>query len=224
MRFILIPTILTLWAVALGWQYQVMLAYGYAAEAADAYAKAWRPHSAIALDASRQTLLFFVHPKCPCTRASVAELRKVLAGSDSPPAVRVIATIPREISPSDEAWRNTPTRRDLLALPGAEVFEDVGGVEASRFGVSTSGAVLLFSPEGTRLFGGGVTLSRGHEGDNIGAKWLGKAIAHDARYPVSHTAPVFGCRLCLAPEAEEREGGYRQTAMIEQPPRKVNGQ
>ena len=78
-------------------------------------------------------------------------------------------------------------------MPGVRVYRDEGGVETRRFGVTSSGHVLLYAPSGRLQFSGGITLSRGHEGDNPGSE----AIIHVVRGGTlaQHETPVFGCTL-----------------------------
>ena len=45
---------------------------------------------------------------------------------------------------------------------------DPGGAEARRFGVATSGHVLLYDTRGDLIFSGGITPGRGEQGDNAG--------------------------------------------------------
>jgi hypothetical protein len=73
------------------------------------------------------------------------------------------------------------------------VIRDQGGVEARRFDVEGSGHVLLYAPSGKLLFSGGITPSRGHEGDNAGRSAIVSLILR-GHAPVDHT-PVFGCSL-----------------------------
>jgi hypothetical protein len=79
------------------------------------------------------------------------------------------------------------------AITGARVLLDQDGREARRFHVVGSGHTLLFLPSGELLFSGGITGSRGHEGDNPGAE----AIVDRLNYGHSAVAktPVFGCAL-----------------------------
>jgi hypothetical protein len=73
----------------------------------------------------------------------------------------------------------------------------VAGQEAKLFGAKTSGDVLLFGANGKLIFAGGITASRGHEGDNPGADAMLKALGESRRNKVSTTTatPVFGCSL-----------------------------
>ncbi|HKS16351.1 MAG TPA: hypothetical protein VJU16_03510, partial [Planctomycetota bacterium] len=74
--------------------------------------------------------------------------------------------------------------------------------EARRFGIETSGHVLLFSPGGARLFSGGITSARGHSGDNAGLD-LALERLRNPSLPTASTS-VFGCLLFGATFEEEK--------------------
>jgi hypothetical protein len=104
-------------------------------------------------------------------------------------------------------WERTGLWSDAAAIPGVTVVADDGGAELRRFGATTSGQTLLYSPEGRLLFAGGITESRGHGGDNAGrsavtAIVLGAAPAPDAP---AHT-PVYGCSLSDGPSTCQKKG------------------
>jgi len=84
-----------------------------------------------------------------------------------------------------------PTGRDSLS-PG-EVLDDIDGREARLFGITTSGSVALFDQSGALLFHGGITPSRGHEGDNAGCAALTSLLA--GRASAIRTTPVYGCSI-----------------------------
>ena len=167
------------------------------------------------LVSEQPTLYLFMHPRCPCTRATIAQLQRVLtaAGLNKAdlPGVVVVATIPSGPSAnhiaendiaengtaeSDDAWRQSDTLRLASALPNATVFFDKGGVQARNFGAQASGSVALYAADGGLLFSGGVTVSRGHEGDCLGSEQLLQQIQNPNK-SVHVTAPALGCRLCL---------------------------
>ena len=89
-------------------------------------------------------------------------------------------------------------------MPGLSVIEDDGGEEARRFGVAASGHVLVFSPDGRRLFSGGITPSRGHEGDSDGKAMILAAVNGNDE---GTSAAVYGCSLFQGGEADESRGG-----------------
>ena len=165
----------------------------------------WPRNSDVLLSRNIPTLLLFVHPQCPCTRASIGELEKILSGPalapGQQPRVVVVATLPGNAS---QQWRETDTVESAQHLPNVTMFWDIDGIEASRFGALVSGTVMLYSPAGTRLFTGGVTMSRGHEGGNIGSDRLWTVLTCNEPVPQLST-PVFGCPLCIANTAVETE-------------------
>lgn len=119
----------------------------------------------------------------------------MLTGSGLTPAqlpeVIVVAYTPQK--PTSE-WTNTPTLDGSAKLPNAQVFWDIDGIESARFGAATSGAVRLYGRHGLLLFAGGVTASRGHEGDNHGCELLRQQLVEPtAKLP--QCMPVFGCQI-----------------------------
>jgi hypothetical protein len=146
--------------------------------------------SAILLVSDKLTLVFFAHPHCPCTRASLHELDRLLAGTQNRVSATVVFTIPDGVP---AGWEQGDLWNSAKGIPGLTVIRDQGGREAHRFEVEGSGHVLLYAPTGKLLFSGGITASRGHEGDNMGRSAIVSFILDD-QSPLSHT-PVFGCSL-----------------------------
>lgn len=148
----------------------------------------------------RPTLYLFVHPRCPCTRATITQLDRVLTASGLEqtelPEVVIVATIPSSAGENDSDWRKSDTLRRASELPNATVQYDAGGVKARSFGAQASGSVALYAADGRLLFAGGVTASRGHEGDCLGAEQLLQQII-DPNDQIPATAPALGCLLCL---------------------------
>jgi hypothetical protein len=93
----------------------------------------------------------------------------------------------------DPAWRQGAITRAAEQLTGVTTRFDLGAVEAEAVGAYTSGHTLLYAADGTIAFRGGVTRSRGHEGDNAGTRALADLLNH--RKPDTTTTPVFGCPL-----------------------------
>ena len=154
--------------------------------------ESWPSGSQVPLDKSVPTLLIFIHPRCPCSSASLAELARVAARCRGRFAAHLLSFRPEG---HDEAWG--PDRAGTEpSTPGLARWVDVGGRDAVRFGVETSGHVLLFDPSGRRLFSGGITISRGHQGDNPVLDGLISTILGEPSGP--RTSPVFGCPV-LAP-------------------------
>ena len=137
------------------------------------------------------TLVIVVHPKCPCSRATLSNLAVLLA--HCPPGR--IATTVLFVRPAGvpDGWERTDLWDAAAAIPGVTVATDAGGVEAIRFGAVTSGQAILFDGGGRVVFRGGLTPGRGHAGDSGGAAAV-LAVA-DGRRPDDVQTPVFGCAI-----------------------------
>lgn len=144
----------------------------------------------VALDPNASTIVVALHPKCPCSRATVEELAGLVAAD--PGRARVVALV---YAPADapDAWAHTDLWDRAAAIPGATVVADRGGDEARRFGARTSGETLVYGPDGTLRFAGGVTAGRGHLGGNAGIDAATAVV--EGRTPDVRHAPVFGCAL-----------------------------
>ncbi len=146
-------------------------------------------------------LVMAVHPKCPCTAASVYELERLLVRAQGRLECHVL-----EYEPEDEApgW----SRGDPFGLktryPGITVQPDPGGHAAAALGCHVSGSVVLFDADGAARFWGGITSGRGHAGDNLGSDSVVAIVT--GRVPPRRTTPVFGCDLGNHRSAAETEG------------------
>ena len=189
-RFPVIVTAGTVWLLLVATGMAVVLRHANTPGVSVSKPATWPADSQIALDANRLTLVMFAHPHCPCTRASLGELEQLI--SDRPGAMAAQVWFIKPAGTPDD-WEDTDIRRRAAAIPGVSVHEDVSGVEARRFHAGTSGETLLYDKNGRLLFGGGITISRGHAGDNPGLDAL-EAIAW-RQTPDLNETPVFGCAL-----------------------------
>jgi hypothetical protein len=178
------------WVLAVGAGFSVLLKYEQTPGKPAAAPVAWPTSAPVALASDKVNLLLFGHPQCTCTRASIAELERIVAKCQG----RLKATV-FLLQPSDEAddWSKTAIWRNAAAIPGVQVAADRDGATALQFGAAVSGQVLLFSARGDLLFSGGITGSRGHEGDNAGSDAVVAAAFGRAPWP-AHT-PVYGCSI-----------------------------
>jgi hypothetical protein len=162
----------------------------------------WPAGTAVRPSADRATLLLFAHPRCDCTRATVAELARLMARFHERLEARVLFWTPPE-APAD--WSKGDLWTSAERIPGVTALRDAGGAEASRFGVATSGAVVLYDPRGRLLFKGGVTAARGHEGDSFGQERIASLLTTGTADRAD--APVFGCALEQEPPARVARAG-----------------
>ena len=150
----------------------------------------WPQASSIARDRARATVLLVAHPHCPCTRASIAELARLVSRLGNRAAVHVLVHRPADFAPG---WERTGVWAAAERIPGVTLHVDVDGAEAARFGAATSGQVLLYDSGGRRRFSGGLTASRGHVGESIGHERVAAIV--EGRETAEATSRVFGCAL-----------------------------
>jgi hypothetical protein len=150
----------------------------------------WPKDSQILFDCNRPTLVMFAHPHCPCTRASLGELERLLAQVPGGLSAHVVFLKPQGTTAD---WEKTELWRKASSIPGASVCTDNAGIEARRFHAETSGQTLLYDPAGNLLFQGGITFARGHAGDNPGCTALKELLREGHSNQVK--TPVFGCGL-----------------------------
>lgn len=177
------------WLLAVGGASAGLTAYQGRPGPPAAAPETWPRESALSLAADRPTLLLLAHPRCPCTRATLAELGRLLARLGDRLAAQVVFVRPAAES---AGWEHTDLVAQAKAIAGVAVRFDPGGVESRRFGSATSGQVLLYRPDGSLAFAGGITRARGHQGDNPGAERIAALVAGRA---APDEGPVYGCAL-----------------------------
>jgi hypothetical protein len=150
----------------------------------------WPIASKVAPKSGQYTLILAVHPMCPCSKASVAELAKILALCKGKITACVLVFTPEN---DPEHWNDSGLIATLKQIPDVCVILDPGGIEAARFGAKTSGHALLYGPDRRKRFSGGITLTRGHEGDNPGASAIESFVLGNTSRVT--TTPVFGCPI-----------------------------
>lgn len=146
------------------------------------------------------SLWLSIHPRCPCTRATIAELSAILrASADTALRCTVLVVIP-EGATGD--WMATDVVEQARALPATSVVADSLGLLSGELGAERSGQAVLYSPGGELLFSGGLTASRGHRGPAPSQSSLAEAIA--TATPRTTLYPTYGCNLtALDCRAEE---------------------
>lgn len=178
-----------------GW----LWSYNHAAGVPASPPERWPEKSLVSRISGRDMLVMLAHPKCPCTRASIEELSKLMATCEGRLSAYVLFITPKD---SSEDWYKTDLWNSAARIPGVIPLIDEAGTEASRFGALTSGQVVLYDGNGGLLFSGGITQSRGHAGDNAGRSAVESLVNRgtaDANRNV-----VFGCPL-FDPKSEEPE-------------------
>jgi hypothetical protein len=175
-------------AVLLG--QRVILNYDYTAAAEGAPPAKWPQNSAIPRAEGLPIIVLAVHPRCPCTRATMEELARLMARLHNQATAAVVFVRPHGFS---EEWEKTDLWRSAARIPGVTVLSDAEGREASRFGAQASGQTMLYSAAGDLQFSGGITGARGHSGDNLGRSTI-VSLVTTGQSTTSHTS-VYGCSL-----------------------------
>jgi hypothetical protein len=185
------------WALAVAGGCIVLARYSGTANARPPASQAWPDDSSLSRDRNWSTLVIFIHPRCPCSSATLRELERLISECDSQLRTSVVFVEPPGTT---DDWAATDLYRSALAITGVRVVLDRGAFETTRFGARTSGEALLYDAHGRLLFQGGITPARGHEGDSDGraaiAEWVG------GRGTI-RSSPVFGCSLLGASRIEQ---------------------
>jgi hypothetical protein len=178
------------WMIAISFGVAALLNYSNKPGRIGAVPKTWPADSQLRLATSGHTLVMLAHPRCPCTRASISELAKIIGHARGKIRAYVVFVKPKAAGAD---WDDTDLRRDVAEIPGVTIVTDVDGAEADRFGAETSGHTLLYDSGGRSLFSGGITDSRGHAGDNTGESAILALINNQS--PATGSTSVFGCAL-----------------------------
>jgi hypothetical protein len=190
--------LLTFWLAAMSSALYFLLDYEKTPGRALAPPLLWPPDSDIQRRRDGFTLVMAVHPQCPCTRATIAELSRLMAHAQGRLSTFVLFLKPEAQS---SEWVETDLWSNASLIPGVEVRVDHAGVEAARFRALTSGATALYDRNGELVFYGGITSGRGHEGDNAGRSSIENLI-NGGTATETQTA-VFGCPLFTDEECVE---------------------
>lgn len=178
------------WIAAIIVGYTCLISYNMTSGQTLAAPVSWPKASEMPHDSELPTLLVFIHPKCPCTQATIQELEKLLGETRGSVRCRMLFVCPSRLVPS---WMDSRLARYCSSIEGADLDIDIDGALASMFNATASGQCLLYSARGELLFEGGITSERGHIGESIGRDAIRKIVRHDPAY--IRCSPVFGCEL-----------------------------
>jgi len=137
----------------------------------------------------RPQIFLALHPRCPCSRATMHELEKILTRAPNRADVTVLMFQPAAVSAS---WTEGALLDECRRL-NCRIRPDPDGALASSLGSLTSGALVLYDASGHLRYRGGITSARGHEGDNPGASAVIEVLT-GLRESLS-SMPVFGCPI-----------------------------
>lgn len=189
-RKMILAAVATFSLLGVAWGFTTLWRYESTPGAQARVADRWPTSSRLDRKRERFTLVLAVHPRCPCTRATIEGLAHVMERVQGRVSAYVLV-----FKPADAAagWEVTDVWRSAAAIPGAVVVSDTDGDEAALFHAETSGLANVYDGDGRLVFTGGLTAARGRSGISVGQEQLiarvmtGRATTTVAR--------VFGCAL-----------------------------
>ncbi len=150
----------------------------------------WPPNSKVNRSNNLPNFLLFIHPLCPCSKASVGELEKLMPYLENKAKVSVIFFHSEDLN---SKFSSGSLFRKVASIPHVEIFQDSDGAELKRFSVETSGQALFYNLHGLLAFRGGITPERGHMGDNEGSLAIRKLVS--GSHVNTWMTSVFGCPI-----------------------------
>ena len=144
----------------------------------------------ITFDKTKANLILFIHPFCPCSYATVNELKRVLAKTNADIAINVVFIKPKGLSDI----KKNELYQKISLIKGTNIIFDKNNVIAEEFKTNTSGSILLYNKNGNLIFQGGITGGRAEEGDNLGKSKLIEALKKESG---QWQSPIFGCSLSI---------------------------
>jgi len=164
----------------------------------------WPAQSTLVRANSQPTLVLVAHPQCPCTRATMTELNILMSELHGKLKAYVLFYKPSGYSVD---WEKTALWKKAARIPGITLITDTDGGEARHFHATISGQAFLYAPDGHLVFTGGITPSRGHEGDNAGLDTIISDVNHQSAARKSTFA--FGCPIFELPTfSDQSTGGH----------------
>jgi hypothetical protein len=148
----------------------------------------WPPNSKITHSTTNNTLVMLLHPKCPCSRASLQQVTTLTTNDNSLQCIFLVYSPTR----FPTGWEKTDIWNLAAEVPGAQLVSDVDGAEARKFGGVTSGHTYIFDRNGNLKYAGGLTEGRGHVGECRNLDLAVKALKSGT---TSASGAVYGCPI-----------------------------
>lgn len=184
-----------LWLLLIGFGFVVLLTFQTQEGESLQAPQSWPEASKLQRSKTGNTAILFLHPKCPCSTASLHKFEQLLSHHSDTRAY-VLFIYPEG---TDSSWQNTRLTQQAQKITNLIMVKDHSDNEMLLFKAATSGLVLTYDYGGDLTFAGGITPGRGHEGDSQGSDELDEILSNrDGRkLAVSHSN-VYGCPLKTA--------------------------
>src|ERR1700683_2190740 len=192
-RHALVTVSIAVWLTTVVGGLSLLSKYSLLPGVAGSPSSTWPIESRLTRSTDSAHLVMVVHPHCPCSRASIGELATLMAREQGHLQASVVFVDPPGF---DGSWAKTDLWASAGLIPGVtRVIDD--GREARLFSAATSGQTMVYDANGRLRFTGGITVARGHCGDNERAESI--AMILDDTAPSKNAAvaktPVYGCAL-----------------------------
>lgn len=191
---IFLPLIVVIWAVAVGIGMVWIMDYTARPGRSAISPFELKDKNLISPQTNSPKLLIFLHPHCPCGRATLAELARLTARNDNLDVI-VFFYLP---SDQPQEWVESHIWHQAQSISNIKV-KIIGDTEIKQFGAITSGQTLLYDTRRKLIFSGGITPGRGHEGGNAGIETIEKYL-RSGKTDFTET-PVYGCILSTSEES-----------------------
>ena len=188
--------LLILWACATAMGMGFMMRWQASPNECVVAAERIPPIESIVREEGKSTMVMFLHPMCPCSQASLSELERLMARTPDF-TINIVAL-------SYGRWNDTPLLRRAKQINDLHIVPDPSGAIAKQFDARISGEVFFYDPNGKTTFHGGITSSRGHEGDNPGSAAIFALLHQQNRIQPPSGGPVYGCPLFASAQENEK--------------------
>ena len=215
----------SLWLAAVVLLFGQMMVYESQPAPLAVSAQSWPSQTAAQRISGKYSLVVFIHPHCPCSRATLDTISRIITHHEKVLSTTLFFVLPDDVS---RDWVKTDLYQRAQELVSAVVKIDSAAIEANRFGGTTSGHALLYSPSGSLVFSGGLTDARGKFGESVSewqinslllgdkaqanntAKNLDQDPAKNLAHNLAQNLPVFGCALTNSHQVEPEVVGKGQ--------------
>jgi hypothetical protein len=194
----MLGTVVAGWVLATVLGLSLLWRHGFVAGPVAKAEQTWPSAALLPRPAGMPTLIMTVHPECPCSRASLNELEVPMSHCPGKLHAYVLFAEPAGVKVPVES---TALWKSASQISGVTTMVDNDGVTTGLFGAETSGQVFVYDAAGVLRFSGGLTASRGHEGDNDGLSEvegivrLNNLAGSTAEKTQVKSTPVYGCKI-----------------------------
>src|SRR5687767_9270215 len=124
MRHVLFGILVCSWIAGTVYGFSRLWVYGNTGGTAARPPAALPADIAVARTGGMPTLVLLVHPRCPCSRATIGELARLMADCHGKLSATVLFTRPAGAA---EGWERTDLWASAAAIPGVTVVADEAG-------------------------------------------------------------------------------------------------